>query len=392
MPTYKHPGVYVEENPSISRSINRVTTSVASFVGKTARGPVGRAEKIDSFDQYKRIYGDIASENDAMGLAVLLFYLNGGKSAYICRLANETNEPLTANDFTHFYDSILANIQDVNVILLPGEYWPKDGSSNLIINATLAHCDKMKNRIIIIDLPADLELKQATTVNQLALPSSANSVLYYPWLKITNPLYNAEENSTVNKTLVVAPSSFAAGIWSRIDESQGVWKAPAGMNANLIGTTGLKYKVRDSEQDQLNSLGINCIREMPGAGIVVWGARTLASSSGPEWRYIPVRRTAMMIEKSIYEGTQWVVFEPNNQHLWSTLRRTISKFLSTLFRDGALQGIKASDAYFVHCGLDETMTQADIDTGRVIVLVGIALLKPAEFIIIKIQQRVNQQQ
>jgi len=390
VPTHKHPGVYIEDIPTMSRSISRASTSVTAFVGKATRGPIGSAEKIHSLDHYKRLYGDIASENDVMGLAVQLFYLNGGKSAYICRLANKENKPLTATDFTHFYNSILVNRQDVNVILVPGEYWPKDGSSNLIINATLAHCDKMKNRITIIDPPPDLELKQAITVKSLALPSSENSVLYYPWLKIVNPLYNVVTNPNANKTLVVAPSSFAAGIWSRTDERRGVWKAPAGTNANLRGTTGLKYKVGHSEQDQLNSLGINCLRDIPGAGIVVWGARTLASSSDPEWRYISVRRTAIMVEKSLNEGTQWVVFEPNDQHLWSTLRRTIRYFMSTLFRTGALQGAKSSDAYFVRCGVDETMTQADIDTGRVIVIVGIALLRPAEFIIIKIQQGVNQ--
>ncbi|NQV33159.1 MAG: phage tail sheath subtilisin-like domain-containing protein [Phycisphaeraceae bacterium] len=307
------------------------------------------------------------------------------------QLAGGSENPATPNDFTDFYDSILRKVRDVSILLVPGEYWAKDGSGNPIISATLAHCQKMQSRVVIIDPPPGFELDQAATVGDLSLPSSTYSVLYYPWVKVANPFYNAEKNPTADKTVDVAPSSFAAGMWSRIDGKRGVWKAPAGMEAGLVGAAGLEYIIEDGEQDQLNPLGINCFRNMPGGGRVIWGARTLATKADPEWRYVPVRRTAIMIEQSIYGGIQWAVFEPNDHRLWASLRGNIGNFMNGLFRVGAFQGEKASDAYFVRCNLGDTMTQGDIDAGQVIVIVGFAPLKPAEFVIVRIQQKVNQQ-
>lgn len=307
------------------------------------------------------------------------------------QLQSGSENPATANDFTDFYGSILRKVRDVSIVLIPGQHWADDGSGNPFISATLAHCQAMKSRMVIIDPPPNLELDQAATVNGLAFPSSTYSVLYYPWVKVANPFYHAEKNPTASKTLDVSPSSFAAGMWSRIDGTRGVWKAPAGMGAGLVGAAGLKYIVEDGEQDQLNPLGVNCLRKMPGGGRVIWGSRTLATKADPEWRYVPVRRTAIMIEQSIYNGIQWAVFEPNDHRLWSALRSNIDGFMNGLFRAGAFQGEKASDAYFVRCGLGDTMTQADIDAGQVIVVVGFAPLKPAEFVIVRIQQKVNQQ-
>lgn len=307
------------------------------------------------------------------------------------RLAGGSENPATANDFTDFYDSILRKVRDVSIMLVPGQHWADDGSGNPIISATLAHCEKMKSRVLIIDPPPGLELDQAATVTGLSLPASTYSVLYYPWVKVANPFYHAEKNPTADKTVPVAPSSFAAGMWSKTDGVRGVWKAPAGMGAGLRGAAGLEHIVEDGEQDQLNPLGVNCFRNMPGGGRVIWGARTLATKADPEWRYVPVRRTAIMIEQSLYNGIQWAVFEPNDHRLWSALRANIDNFMNGLFRAGAFQGQKASDAYFVRCGLDDTMTQAEIDAGQVIVVVGFAPLKPAEFVIVRIQQKVNQQ-
>ena len=307
------------------------------------------------------------------------------------KLAGGTEIDPTANDYTDFYDSILRKVRDVSIIVLPGKYMQPDGSGDPAISATLAHCEKMKNRMLIVDPPPDLELDQAATVNQLALPSSTYTALYYPWVKVANPFYNAEKRPDLAKTIDVAPSAFAAGMWARIDGKRGVWKAPAGMEAGLIGAAGLQYLVEDGEQDQLNPLGVNCFRNMPGGGRVIWGTRTLATKADPEWRYVPVRRTAIMIEQSIFEGIQWAVFEPNDHRLWSALRGNIGNFMNGLFRVGAFQGEKASDAYFVRCGLGDTMTQGEIDAGQVIVIVGFAPLKPAEFVIVRIQQKVNQQ-
>ena len=307
------------------------------------------------------------------------------------QLVGGSENPATANDFTNFYDRILRKVRDVSILLVPGEHWANDGSGNSILSASLAHCLKMKSRVLLIDPPPNLELDQAATVKELSLPSSTYSVLYYPWVKVANPFYHAEKNPTARKTLDVGPSSFAAGMWSRIDGKRGVWKAPAGMGTGLIGAAGLKYIVEDGEQDQLNPLGVNCFRNMPGGGRVIWGSRTLATKADPEWRYVPVRRTAIMIEQSIFNGIQWAVFEPNDHRLWSALRANIGNFMNGLFRVGAFQGEKASDAYFVRCGKGDTMTQGEIDAGQVIVVVGFAPLKPAEFVIVRIQQKVDQQ-
>jgi phage tail sheath protein FI len=387
MPNYKYPGVDVEKIPGGSKQIVRAATSVTAFVGKAVKGPVGRAVLVHSFDAYKRIYGDIDSERDIMGLSVQVFFHNGGKSAYICRLAGADSEIPSVRDYIDFYSNILRKIRDVSIILLPGKYLAKDGSDNPIIRATLAHCEKMRDRMAIIDPPPDFELDQVTTVKDSALPSSSYAVFYAPWVEIPDPFYLAQTNSNTDKTLALPPSPFAAGIWSRIDETRGVWKAPAGIEARLIGASGLKYNIGYGEQDQCRFLGVNCIRNFTGIGSMLWGARTL--SKKPEWRYVPVRRTAIMIEQSIYEATQWVVFEPNDHNLWSALRSDINRFMNGLFRDGAFQGTKASDAYFVRCRLGDSMTHDDIDAGQVIVIVGFAPLKPAEFVIVRIQLKAN---
>jgi len=234
-------------------------------------------------------------------------------------------------------------------------------------------------------------LDQAATVSQLGLPTSTYTTLYYPWVDVANPFFNEDTNPNAARTLTIAPSAFAAGMWAKIDGKRGVWKAPAGVEAQLNGVARLEFDVEDLEQDQLNPLGVNCYRKLPNFGAVIWGSRTLATKSDPEWRYIPVRRTAIFIEQSIYGGIQWAVFEPNDYPLWGALRGNIGSFMDGLFRAGAFQGAKADDAYFVRCGLGDTMTQGDIDRGQVIVIVGFAPLKPAEFVIVRIQQKVGQQ-
>ena len=311
----------------------------------------------------------------------------------------ERGEPLlggtsvapTAVEYGDFYGNILRKVRDVSIIVLPGEFWAEDGSGNAIISQTLAHCESTASRVVIIDPMPGTELDQAATVTQMALPTSTYSVLYYPWVNVANPFYNDDTNPNADRTLTIAPSSFAAGMWARTDSRRGVWKAPAGIETQLNAVAGLEYNVEDLEQDQLNPLGINCYRRLPNFGAVIWGSRTLATKANPEWRYVPVRRTAIMLEQSIYNGIQWAVFEPNDNPLWSSLRSNIGSFMNGLFRAGAFQGATSDQAYFVRCGLGDTMTQGDIDRGQVIVIVGFAPVKPAEFVIVRIQQKVNQQ-
>ncbi len=305
-------------------------------------------------------------------------------------LAGGGEAPAGALDYGDFYANVLRKVRDVSIMVLPGQYWAADGSGNPMISQTLAHCEAMKDRVLILDPPPDEELEQGAQVSSMGLPTSTYSVLYYPWVKVANPFYNVDTNPNAEKTLTIAPSAFAAGMWAKIDGKRGVWKAPAGVEAQLRGVAGLEFTVEDGEQDQLNPLGINCIRKLPNFGSVFWGSRTLATKADPEWRYVPVRRTAIFIERSIYGGIQWAVFEPNDEPLWSALRTNIDSFMNGLFRAAAFQGAKASDAYFVRCGLGDTMTQGDIDRGQVVVIVGFAPLKPAEFVIVRIQQKVGQ--
>jgi hypothetical protein len=292
-------------------------------------------------------------------------------------------------DYNDFFAQ-LKKVRDVNIVLLPGQYMPADNTGNPIIDAAESHCISMGSRMLLVDPPPGTELDQEKRVNELQLPSSTYTVLYYPWVQVKNPLYSKESNPTAPTTLTVAPSAFAAGIWARTDGTRGVWKAPAGVEASVSGVAALEYVVEDGDQDQLNSLGVNCLRTMPGYGHVVWGTRTLATRANPEWRYVPVRRTALYIESSIRNGIQWAVFEPNDHRLWSSMRANIGAFMDGMFRAGAFQGQKGSDAYFVRCGLGDTMTQDDIDRGQVIAVVGFAPLKPAEFVIVRIQQKVGQ--
>jgi phage tail sheath protein FI len=291
------------------------------------------------------------------------------------------------------YDAVFSDfekIRDISILCLPGQTW-NTAAEQAIIDAAVAHAEKMKSRMVIIDPPAGTEFKTEKSVTDLGFKPKTYSVVYYPWARVANPFYNAETNPGVPTTVLVGPSGFAAGVWAKIDGRRGVWKAPAGVETSLLGVAGLQYLVEDGEQDSLNPLGINCLRRMPGFGPVIWGTRTLATRADPEWRYVPVRRTAIMIEQSIFNGIQWAVFEPNNHNLWASLRGNIGSFMDGLFRAGAFQGEKASDAYFVGCGLGDTMTQGDIDRGQVIVIVGFAPLKPAEFVIVRIQQKVAQQ-
>ncbi len=205
--------------------------------------------------------------------------------------------------------------------------------------------------------------------------------LYWPHVRVPDPV-----GSGKNPTIVLPPSAFVAGIFSRTDGRRGVWKAPAGTEATINGIVGLDWEVLDTHQDDMNIWGVNALRKMPGAGSVVWGSRTLQPTS--EWRYVPVRRTAMFLRKSIFNGIQWAVFEPNDEDLWASLRATIGGFMETQFRNGAFAGSKASDAYFVKCDA-ETTTELDTANGVVNILVGFAPLRPAEFVVVQLSQKTS---
>ncbi len=296
---------------------------------------------------------------------------------------------------TQYSDSGLHNelrkIRDISIILLPGLSWAASATAaKANIDAFRSHAERMKNRMLIIDPDPSLEFTSSKSFLDEGFPTSTYTATYYPWVEVANPHYHPELRANREQKVKVPPSAFAAGVWARTDGRQGVWKAPAGLQASVVGISNTVVRIGDDEQDSLNPVGVNCFRRII-SDPVIWGTRTLATKADPEWRYVPVRRTAMMIEESIYQGIQWAVFEPNSHLLWSSLRLNIGNFMNGLFRAGAFQGEKASDAYFVRCNLGDTMTQGDIDAGRVVVLVGFAPVKPAEFVIVRLQQIVGQQ-
>jgi phage tail sheath protein FI len=223
----------------------------------------------------------------------------------------------------------------------------------------------------------------ATDIN-LTGQQARNAALYFPRLVESDPLLGGKPD-------VFVPCGAVAGVIARTDATRGVWKAPAGIDASLLGTQALSVKLTDAENGQINPLGINALRTFPVTGHVVWGARTLrgADQVADEYKYIPVRRLALFIEESLFRGTQWVVFEPNDEPLWSQIRLNIGAFMQNLFRQGAFQGSSAREAYFVKVD-KETTTQTDINLGIVNVVVGFAPLKPAEFVVIRIQQIAGQ--
>jgi phage tail sheath protein FI len=240
--------------------------------------------------------------------------------------------------------------------------------------AMISHCEQMGDRMAIIDPPPGLNAQQIRTWRQdEAGYDSRYAALYYPWIKIFDP--------AIGQARFVPPSGHLAGLWSRTDTERGVHKAPA--NEVLRGVIDLENAITKGEQDLLNPIGVNCIRAFPGRGVRVWGARTL--SSDPQWRYINVRRLFNYVEESILLGTQWVVFEPNYQRLWGTIRRNISAFLIEEWRRGALFGATAGEAFYVKCDR-ETNPPEVVDRGQVVCEIGICPVKPAEFVVFRLSQ------
>nr|WP_232541499.1 phage tail sheath C-terminal domain-containing protein [Nocardia bovistercoris] len=215
------------------------------------------------------------------------------------------------------------------------------------------------------------------------LAANSFGALYFPWVKGIDLTGRSQD------PVLLPPSGYIAGLYARVDAARGVWKAPAGTDTTLHGVLGLGYELTDVEHGDLNTKGVCALRRFPTSGVVAFGARTVAGPSDAIWRYVPVRRTVIMLRVSIYYGIQWAVFEPNDEPLWSQLRLSIGSFMSTLFRQGAFQGSTTTEAFFVKCDADTT-TQADIDRGVVNVEVGFAPVKPAEFVVVKISQKAGQ--
>ncbi|WP_433727443.1 phage tail sheath family protein [Actinoplanes sp. CA-051413] len=266
-----------------------------------------------------------------------------------------------------------------NILCLPGT---QDLSG--VLTAALTLC-LQERAMLIVDPPSGwTSVADATEAHTLTGDATRNAAIYFPRVMSTDPLQE-------DRVRAFPPCGVMAGVWARTDVQRGVWKAPAGTDASLGGVTALDIAMNDLENGRLNPLAVNCLRSFPVVGPVAWGARTMrgADRLGDQWKYLPVRRLALFLEESLYRGTQWVVFQPNDEPLWSSIRLNVGAFMNSLFRQGAFQGRTPREAYLVKCDAQNN-PQNDIDRGIVNILVGFAPLKPAEFVLIHIQQLAGQ--
>ncbi|MGN6088203.1 MAG: phage tail sheath family protein [Actinomycetales bacterium] len=280
----------------------------------------------------------------------------------------------------------LAIAEDVTMVVVPDLITAarrEDGTIDLglwkaVQTALIAHCELQANRMAVLDAPPGMTPQQIKEWrSDVAMYDSAFAAMYYPWIKVENPI-----GVNGDREVFVPPSGHIAGVWARTDESRGVWKAPA--NDTIRGVLDIERAVTQNEQSLLNPIGINCIRPFGTRGIRIWGARTLSSDS--DWRYINVRRLFNMVETTIMDGTQWAVFEPNDVTLWEGVSRTLTGFLRGLWTAGALFGASADQAFYVKCDA-ETNPPESIDAGKLVVEVGLAPVKPAEFVVFRIAQQ-----
>jgi phage tail sheath protein FI len=367
VPTSNYPGVFIEEVPSGVRAITGVATSIAAFIGAAKKGRTNRAMRVQSFADFERQFGGLVA-NLHLGYAVQQFFQNGGSDAWVVRVAKNATLPKVLKGLR-----ALDAVDLINLLALPGVNDPA------IISAAAEYC-RQRRAFFIADSPASAKTpsQMLTAIQNSVLPRTSYGAVYYPWIKISDSLNGGQPRPT-------PPSGTIAGLIARTDSTRGVWKAPAGIEAVLNGVQDVEYKLTDAENGLLNPRAVNCLRVLPNA-IVAWGARTLEGDdqNASDWKYIPVSRTALFIEESVDRGLQWTVFEPNAEPLWAQIRLNVGAFMNGLFRQGAFQGVSPKNAYFVKCDA-QTTTQNDLNNGVVNLMIGFAPLKPAEFVIIKIQ-------
>lgn len=394
MAAYLTPGIYVEEISTGARPITPVGTSTAAFLG-VAPDPNAHLNKpfaVVNMSQFIREFVRKDSPGTDLARAVFGFFNNGGSRCYVLNVGQGNS--IAGDERNRTGITALETVDDVKIVAAPGF------CDLLSYEAIISHCKKMGNRFAILDAPQQVDdidrLKVVGIIGAgsgeagesgennpssggLRAPECDCAAYYFPWITGRDPMASG------GVTVKMPPSGHIAGIYSRTDATRGVYKAPA--NEPVRGALGVCYKVTPQEQGELNRAGVNCIRYFSDSGIRVWGARTLAGDSS-EWKYISVRRLFYMIEESIGSGTRWAVFEPNDLRTWKTIVRDIKAFLTLLWRDGALKGDTPEQAFFVKCDA-ETNPPEVIDAGRLVTEIGIAPVKPAEFIIFRIGQWVG---
>ncbi|HEX7242933.1 MAG TPA: phage tail sheath subtilisin-like domain-containing protein [Longimicrobiaceae bacterium] len=403
MPQYLSPGVYVEEVKSSIQPIAGVGTSTAGFIGTVADAvtlpvipgrfrtddqgrqvdadgtpleageapvpvrytvaPAGAAQLVTSWESFKNQFGDFQAGNSTLAHAVYGFFNNGGTRCWVTRVA-----ALSAAVVGTALDGFSA-IDEIAIVAVPGAL------DAAVQQAVIDHCERMGDRFAVLDGQRVTNAAQWTAANIKGTVNNSNyAALYFPWISVYDP--------TTDGRLVVPPSGHMAGIYARVDTERGVHKAPA--NVSIRGALGVESRVGKADQDGLNPAGINAIRDINGA-ITVWGARTLGGDANGEWKYINVRRLFLYLRESIDEGTQWVVFEPNTPALWSKITRNATAFLTNVWRSGALFGNTPAEAFYVRC--DASTNPPEVrDLGQVVTEIGVAVVRPAEFVIFRISQ------
>jgi phage tail sheath protein FI len=386
MPTYSAPGVYVEEVPPLARPIAGVGTSTAAFIGVADRldaADRGKPKKFTSWAEFSAfIKGAGATDttpiftaaNRTLALAVFGFFNNGGTACYVV--------PVDAAGDMADLTNLLATLEPIDEIAIVAAPGVEDVTRK---GQLLTHCFNMLDRVAILDgVKSPTSDSNPDNIYGGAMPGGSPTTpdqfsygaIYFPWLKVTDPL-------TAGAVVDQPPSGHVAGIWARVDATRGVHKAPA--NEAVLGIVDVERPMSKAKQASLNPPGINVIRAFGGA-YMVYGARTLGGTRNGEYTYLNVRRFMNFLKESIDEGTQFVVFEPNNPALWQRIIRSVSDFLYNQWRDGALFGETPKQAFFVKCDA-ETNPPSTRELGQVITEIGVAVTKPAEFVIFRIQQQ-----
>lgn len=386
MPEEITPGVYIEENSHFPPHVAEVKSSVPAFVGYTEKAKALNGDdlsfvpqKIFSLVEYEQLYGFATPY--LLYQALQLYFSNGGSPCYIVSIGDYNNVMQKA-DFIRGLDSLNRN-DEVTLLLFPDAVNLPGTDLYEVQRTALKQAAELGDRFCILDLKMALTRDEhRAMVNEFRVNIGINDLkfgaAYTPYLK-----------TSASTQALVPPSAAIAGVYCSIDQNRGVWKAPA--NISLNNVTELAYNINDNEQDELNvdttaGKSVNVIRKFIGKGVVVWGARTLAGNDN-EWRYVSVRRFFIMIEESVKKACLSFIFEPNDANTWVKVKGMIENYLTVKWREGALQGTKPEHAFFVHAGLGQTMTAMDIQEGRLIVEIGMAAVRPAEFIILRFSQK-----
>jgi Bacteriophage tail sheath protein len=350
-------------------------TYIAGFVGIAPGGPVDEPVPVTDWRAFARIYSDPSRPDDGpfiegayLAHAISGFFTNGGCRCWVVRIDG------AAADLAERGLGALAAVDEVSMVAAPdlvGGTHMGHGQADEQQRAMIARCEAARDRMALLDPPPDLSPRALVRWRgEAGWQDSAFAALYYPWIEVMDP--------PTHRSLAVPPSGHVAGVWARSDRSRGVHEPPEG--EVLLGANAPVHELSAKDRDELAQVQVNSVASVPN-GLQVTGAQTL--SSDPEWRYVNVRRLAIYIEESIVEGTQWAVHEPNDEPLWECLRRTASEFLALTWREGLLAGTAAEQAYFVKCDA-ETNPPDVIEAGQVVIEIGIAPVKPAEFVVFQV--------